>query len=91
MQVDVPPRLQCPLAAGEAAMNAVSKYICHARTCLIRMWSYQTGASGAEFALLLAVIGVGLAVASEKTFGTAITNALDNTSGCITEGLNCTP
>ncbi len=50
----------------------------------------QSGATGAEYALLLAVIGVGLAVGS-TTLGTAITNAFDNISGCINAGLTCTP
>ena len=64
-------------------MNALSTY-------LIGFWGDQTGASGAEYALLLAIIGVGLAAAS-TTLGTAITNAFDNTSGCITAGLTCSP
>jgi len=53
-------------------------------------WANETGVAGGEYALLLAVIGVGLAVAA-TTLGTAITNAVGNTSDCIKAGMSCTP
>jgi Flp pilus assembly pilin Flp len=53
-------------------------------------WADETGASGGEYALLLAIIGVGLAV-SATTLGSAITNAVGNTSDCINAGTSCTP
>ena len=53
-------------------------------------WADETGVAGVEYALLLAVIGVGLAVAA-TTLGTAITNAVGNTSDCINAGTSCTP
>lgn len=53
-------------------------------------WADKAGVAGGEYALLLAVIGVGLAVAA-TTLGTTITNAVDNTSDCIKAGMSCTP
>ncbi len=50
----------------------------------------ERGAAAAEYALLLAIIAAGLAVAA-GTLGTAISNAMDNTSNCINAGPNCTP
>ncbi len=48
----------------------------------------EQGAAAAEYALLLAIIAAGLAVAA-GTLGTAISNAMDNTSDCINAGPNC--
>ena len=53
-------------------------------------WADEAGVAGGEYALLLAVIGVSLAVAA-TTLGTSITNAVDNTSDCIKAGMSCTP
>jgi pilus assembly protein Flp/PilA len=53
-------------------------------------WAEETGVAGGAYALLLAVIGVGLAVAA-TTLGTAITNAVGNTSDGINAGTSCTP
>lgn len=57
---------------------------------LSRFWGDQGGAAAAEYALLLAVIAAGLAIAA-GTLGSAISNAMDNASECIDEGPNCTP
>jgi len=48
----------------------------------------ERGAAAAEYALLLAIIAAGLAVAA-GTLGTAISNALDNSADCINAGPNC--
>ncbi len=40
-------------------------------------WTDETGVAGGEYALLLAVLGVGLAIAA-TSLGTAITNAVGN-------------
>ena len=48
----------------------------------------ETGVAGGEYVLLLAIIGVGLAIAA-TTLGSAITNAVDNTAGCINAGTSC--
>lgn len=48
----------------------------------------ERGAAAAEYALLLAIIAAGLAIAA-GTLGTAISNAMNNTSNCIDAGPNC--
>lgn len=57
---------------------------------LTRFWREEGGAAAAEYALLLAIIAAGLAIAA-GTLGTAISNAMNNTSTCIDQGPNCTP
>lgn len=42
----------------------------------------ESGASAAEYALILAIVGTGIAVAS-VTLGGAITTAMDEASDCI--------
>ena len=56
---------------------------------LSRFWNDEEGAAAAEYALLLAIIAAGLAVAA-GTLGSAISNAMDNASNCIAEGPDCT-
>ncbi len=56
---------------------------------LSRFWNDEEGAAAAEYALLLAIIAAGLAVAA-GTLGSAISNAMDNASECIEEGPDCT-
>lgn len=51
---------------------------------LAHFWGDEGGAAAAEYALLLAIIAAGLAVAA-GTLGTAISNALDNAADCINE------
>ncbi len=58
------------------------------RELLSRFWNDEEGAAAAEYALLLAIIAAGLAVAA-GTLGTAISNAMDNASSCIAEGPDC--
>lgn len=57
---------------------------------LARFWREEGGAAAAEYALLLAIIAAGLAVAA-GTLGSAISTAMDNASECINEGPNCSP
>jgi pilus assembly protein Flp/PilA len=45
----------------------------------------ERGATAAEYALLLAIVAAGMAIAA-GTLGSAISNALDNTSDCINGG-----
>ncbi len=59
------------------------------RELLSRFWNDEEGAAAAEYALLLAIIAAGRAVAA-GTLGSAISNAMDNASECIDEGPNCT-
>lgn len=49
----------------------------------------QKGASAAEYALLLAIIAAGIAIAAAN-LGTAITEALDDAADCIEQGPDCT-
>ncbi len=53
-----------------------------------RFWSDEGGAAAAEYALLLAIIAAGLAIAA-GTLGEAITGALDDTSSCINDSATC--
>lgn len=46
------------------------------------LWSDQSGASAAEYALILAIVGTGIALAA-YTLGQAITGAMNNASTCI--------
>ena len=48
----------------------------------------ERGAAAAEYALLLAIIAAGMAIAA-GTLGSAISNAMDNTSNCINAGPDC--
>ena len=55
---------------------------------LAHFWGDEGGAAAAEYALLLAIIAAGLAVAA-GTLGSAISNALDNAATCIEDGPAC--
>ena len=55
---------------------------------LAHFWGDEDGAAAAEYALLLAIIAAGLAVAA-GTLGSAISNALDNAATCIEDGPDC--
>ena len=48
----------------------------------IRMLKDQSGASAAEYALILAIIGTGIAIAA-IALGTAISSAMDSASDCV--------
>ena len=54
---------------------------------LAHFWGDEGGAAAAEYALLLAIIAAGLAVAA-GTLGSAISNAIDNAATCIEEGVD---
>ena len=55
------------------------------------LWNDQSGASAAEYALILAIVGTGIAVAAYN-LGTSIKGAVNNASKCIngTDGSTCT-
>jgi len=55
---------------------------------LVRFCREEDGAAAAEYALLLAIIAAGLAVAA-GTLGTAISDAMNNASTCIDAGPAC--
>lgn len=51
-------------------------------TMLIKMLKDQSGASAAEYALILAIVGSAVALAA-FTLGQAIGNAINRTDACI--------
>jgi pilus assembly protein Flp/PilA len=51
----------------------------------INMLRDDSGASAAEYALILAIIGATIAIAA-VTLGTSITGAMNNASACINAG-----
>lgn len=57
-------------------------------TLLSRFWKDESGAAAAEYALLLAVIAAGLAVAA-GLLGTAISDAMNLTTDCINDQTTC--
>ena len=52
---------------------------------LIRLWKDESGASAAEYALILAIIGAAIAIAA-ITLGGAIGNRMTNAATCINAG-----
>ncbi len=58
-------------------------------TALASLWRDESGASAAEYALILAIVGVGIAGAA-IVLGGAITTAMTTASTCIsTMGVTC--
>ena len=56
----------------------------------IRMIKDESGASAAEYALILAIVGAAIALAA-ITLGKTIANAMNSASTCIsTKGSTCT-
>jgi pilus assembly protein Flp/PilA len=55
----------------------------------MKMFTYmlrdESGASAAEYALILAIVGAAIALAA-VTLGKSIANAMDNASNCINAG-----
>ena len=55
----------------------------------IRLWKDESGASAAEYALILAIIGAAIAIAA-ITLGGTIGNAMNASSNCISsKGKTC--
>lgn len=50
----------------------------------------ETGASAAEYALILAIVGAGIAVAA-IALGTSISTAMNTAGNCITDTTTCAP
>jgi pilus assembly protein Flp/PilA len=55
----------------------------------INMLRDESGASAAEYALILAIVGGAIALAA-VTLGTSISGALDKASNCINAGSSAT-
>ena len=49
---------------------------------LVNLWKDESGASAAEYALILAIVGSAIAIAA-LTLGGSISNAMDEASSCI--------
>lgn len=56
---------------------------------LTRFWREERGAAAAEYALLLAIIAAGLAIAA-GTLGSEISEAMNESAECIDLGPDCT-
>ena len=57
-------------------------------TTFIRMLKDQSGASAAEYALILAIVGGAIALAA-VALGGAISKSMNKTSKCINDSSNC--
>ena len=58
-------------------------------TAFLRMVKDESGASAAEYALILAIVGSAVALAA-ITLGGAIANAMNDAASCIaTDGSSC--
>ena len=56
---------------------------------LIRLWKDESGASAAEYALILAIVGTAIAAAA-IFLGNVIGSEINETATCIqTEGVTC--
>ena len=56
---------------------------------LIRLWTDESGASAAEYALILAIVGTAIAAAA-IFLGGAIADEINETGDCIaSEGTDC--
>jgi len=55
----------------------------------IRMLKDESGASAAEYALILAIVGAGIAAAT-LLLGKTISNSMNSSSTCISQGSACT-
>ncbi|WP_037449576.1 Flp family type IVb pilin [Sphingobium chlorophenolicum] len=49
------------------------------------LWNDQSGASAAEYALILAIVGTGIAIAAWN-LGDAVSGAMNNAKDCIASG-----
>ena len=56
---------------------------------LIKLWKDDSGASAAEYALILAIVGSGIAIAA-YTLGTSISNAMNKAGNCVTKAPSST-
>jgi len=58
-------------------------------TAFIKMMKDESGASAAEYALILAIVGGAIAIAA-VTLGKTIGNSLNKASNCISKGSSAT-
>jgi pilus assembly protein Flp/PilA len=58
------------------------------RNFMKNLWQDESGAAGAEYALILAIVAIGISLAATG-LGTAISGAMDDAATCISTGV-CT-
>ena len=58
-------------------------------TILKKLWNDESGASAAEYALILAIVGTGIALAAFN-LGDAISDAMGDAENCINNSANLT-
>ncbi|WP_193370756.1 Flp family type IVb pilin [Pelagibius marinus] len=60
------------------------------RNFLKALWADESGAAGAEYALILAIVAIGIAVAAGN-LGTAISGSMQDAADCINQasGSSC--
>jgi pilus assembly protein Flp/PilA len=63
---------------GECVMTKTKKF-------LARLWSDESGISSVEYALLLAFIAAGVAIAA-NTLGLAVENEIEDAADCVANG-----
>jgi pilus assembly protein Flp/PilA len=56
-------------------------------TVIKNLWNDTSGASAAEYALILAIVGTGIALAA-YTLGTSISGAMNKASNCVANSTN---
>ena len=79
-----------PWSGARAAGNGSGGIGVKDMTFFKNLWSDQSGASAAEYALILAIVGTGIAVAA-FTLGESISDAMTNASTCISRTPSNTP
>jgi pilus assembly protein Flp/PilA len=58
-------------------------------TVLKNLWNDESGASAAEYALILAIVGIGIVTAA-IALGDAISGAMTDAAACIESTASCT-
>lgn len=72
--VNTPSRIVSTISGGHSVTKMIKK-----------LWNDESGAAAAEYALILAIVGSGIALAA-FTLGGAISNAMNSASDCINNG-----
>ena len=78
------PPQNCARAAGKTVSGQIGV---KDMTFFKKLWNNQSGASAAEYALILAIVGTGIAVAA-YSLGGAIKGAMNSATTCIESGSN---
>ena len=71
-----------PFSKGAGVVLEPNNGVCHMRNFLKSFIRDESGAAAAEYALILAIVGAGIAVAATQ-LGTAISSAINTAQGNI--------